>query len=157
VFKRFFQITLLAATTFSLVGAATPAKRVDKIGHKLMCTCGCAEILLECNHVGCPNSTGEIAELHSQVDAGATDTEVFQAFASKYGAIVLAAPIRGGFDDVAWIMPFAVLILGILGVIVLLKLWKRRHIALGPTIPDADDPAANALRDRIRSETHYGE
>ena len=29
-------------------------------------------------------------------------------FAAKYGAIVLAAPIRGGFDNVAWIVPAAV-------------------------------------------------
>ena len=26
-------------------------------------------------------------------------------FAAKYGATVLAAPIRGGFDNVAWIAP----------------------------------------------------
>jgi cytochrome c-type biogenesis protein CcmH len=68
---------------------------------------------------------------------------------------VLAAPLRGGFDYVAWIVPFAVLALGLVAVILVLKLWQRRaarliHIAPAPSTPESD-----ALRDRIRDETEY--
>ena len=79
-----------------------------------MCTCGCGQILLECNHVGCPNSTGEIADLHAQLDAGASDAASSTSSSVKYGPIALAAPVRGGFDNVAWIVPFAFLLLGII-------------------------------------------
>jgi cytochrome c-type biogenesis protein CcmH/NrfF len=154
--KRLINFVLLAAVSFSLLGAATPATRFDKVGHKLMCTCGCAEILLECNHVGCPDSSKLIQELHTQVDANASDDAIFNVFATKYGPTVLAAPFRAGFDQVAWIVPFAILVFGISGILVLLRFWKKRYARLAPT-PAIHTPEADALRDRIRNETNYGE
>ncbi len=140
-----------------MLGAGTPATRFDQLGHKLMCTCGCAELLLECNHVGCPDSPGLITELHTQVDAGASDSAIFQSFAAKYGPTVLAAPLRGGFDDVAWVVPFAVLGLGIAAIVLLLRFWTARRARLAPATPAPSTPADDALRDRIRNETHYGD
>jgi len=157
--KRAAQLTFVVAIAFTMLGAGTPNTRFDKIGHQLMCTCGCAQVLLECNHVGCPNSSGMIAELHTQVDAGASDTSIFQTFAAKYGPIALAAPIRGGFDNVAWIVPFAILILGLIGVVLLLRIWRKRHQTLAAALPTPPPttPADEALRTRIRNETNYGE
>jgi cytochrome c-type biogenesis protein CcmH len=154
--KRLSQSALLIAVALTMLGAGTPATRFDQIGHKLMCTCGCAELLLECNHVGCPDSPGLIAELHTQVDSGATDNAIFQSFAAKYGPTVLAAPLRGGFDDVAWVVPFAVLGLGIAAIVLLLRLWTARRARLAPSAPVPATPAADALRDRIRQETGEG-
>jgi cytochrome c-type biogenesis protein CcmH/NrfF len=156
--RRSVQLVTIVLVAFTMLGAASPAARFDKVGHKLMCTCGCAEILLECNHVGCPDSPGLIAELHKQVNAGASDTTIFKYFAAIYGPTILAAPLRGGFDDVAWVVPFAVLFLGIAGIILLLRFWKRRHARLAPPLRDpALDPDLGTLRDRIRDETRYGE
>jgi cytochrome c-type biogenesis protein CcmH/NrfF len=157
MFKRPIQLLLIVVIAFTMLGAGSPSTRFDKTGHKLMCTCSCAEILLECNHVGCPNSSAEIAELHTQIDAGASDATIFHVFAAKYGPIVLAAPMRGGFDDVAWIIPFVVLILGILAIILLIRMWQRRHARLAPASFEAPTPESEALRERIRNETKYGE
>jgi cytochrome c-type biogenesis protein CcmH/NrfF len=55
-----------------------------------MCACGCGQVLLECNHVGCPISPGMIAELHTQIDRGGSDASILNWFAAKYGATVLA-------------------------------------------------------------------
>jgi hypothetical protein len=55
---------------------------------------------------------------------------VLNWFAAKYGATILAAPIRGGFDNVAWIVPIAVFMLATLGTFVVVWLWKRRSLAL---------------------------
>ena len=41
--------------------AQPSGSRYNDLNHRLMCTCGCAEILGECNHVGCPRSTEELA------------------------------------------------------------------------------------------------
>jgi cytochrome c-type biogenesis protein CcmH/NrfF len=157
-FKRLAQTSLLCIAALTMLGAGTPATTFDRIGHKMMCTCGCAEGLLDCNHVGCPDSPHLIAELHAQVDAGTPQAAILTSFAEKYGATVLAAPLRGGFDYVAWIVPFAVLALGLVAVVLVLKLWQRRAARLAPlgpsTPPTAED---DALRDRIRNETHYGE
>ncbi len=157
MYKRGLQIVLIVFVAFTMLGASNPSARFNRLGHDLMCTCGCSEILLECNHVGCPNSTGEIADLHAQLDAGASDAAVFKFFSAKYGPIALAEPVRGGFDDVAWVGPFAFLLLGIGLVLLILRYWKRRHAELGPAIPDLPSPEADALRDRIRNETKYGE
>ena len=157
MYKRPLQLILTVIIAFTMLGAGSPSTRFDKVGHKLMCTCGCAEILLECNHVGCPNSSGEIAELHTQMDAGASDSQIFTVFAAKYGPTILAAPMRGGFDDVAWVVPFAVLILGVLAIVLLIRMWQRRHARLAPAPIEAPTPKSEALRERIRKETNYGE
>ena len=158
MYKRSLQFILVVVVSLTLLGAGTPSTRFDQVGHKLMCTCGCAEILLECNHVGCPNSSVEIAELRTQIVAGASDKAIYKVFAEKYGPIVLAAPLRGGFDTVAWIVPFVVLIVGILAIVLLLRMWQRRHARLAPALPEAPPtPEQQALRTRIRNETKYGE
>ncbi len=155
--KRFAQVLLLCFVAFTMLGAGDPSTRFDKLGHQLMCTCGCGEILLECNHMGCPTSPGMIADLHAQVATGLPNGGVLNWFAAKYGPIVLAAPIRGGFDIVAWVVPFAVLALGIGAVIVLMRLWRQRHEQNTLAHPTGTPPfhASAGLRDRIRRETNY--
>lgn len=152
--KRLLQIALLCTLCFTMLGAGAPSSRFDALGHKLVCVCGCGQILLECNHVGCPDSDRMITELRTQLTTGLPDSGVFNWFVGKYGPTVLAAPLRGGFDIVAWIVPFAVLLLGIGGVILVLRLWGRRPPPGGPPA-GLQPPADPAVRDRIRRETTY--
>jgi cytochrome c-type biogenesis protein CcmH len=157
MYKRSLQALLILLVAFTMLGASDPSARFNRLGHDLMCTCGCSEILLECNHVSCPDSPGEIADLRAQIDSGASDAAIFKFFSAKYGPTVLAEPIRGGFDDVAWVGPFAFLLLGIGLVLLIVRFWKRRHAALGPAIPDLSSTQADALVQRIRKETDYGQ
>jgi cytochrome c-type biogenesis protein CcmH len=87
-----------------------------------MCTCGCAQLLGECNHVGCPRAGGarRADDGHRR---GQSDKEILDAFVAKYGATVLAAPTTKGFDLVAWIAPFAVFAAALLGTILLVRRW----------------------------------
>jgi hypothetical protein len=57
------------------------------------------------------------------------------------------------FDRTTWYIPGAVLLLGILGVILLVRYWKSRLPA--PAAPLPHTPSNDALRDRIRNETEY--
>ena len=82
--------------------------RFDKLGHKMMCACGCRQILLECNHVGCSYSDRMRDELQTALTRGDSDDLVLQAFVQKYGPTVLAAPPATGFNLVAWVMPFEI-------------------------------------------------
>ena len=97
-----------------------------------------------------------IGELREQLKAGGSDTAILNWFSAKYGPTVLAAPIRGGFDNVAWITPMAVFVLATVGVGVLVVLWKRRGgdgsgDGSGGGMTGRDD----ALLERIRRETEY--
>ncbi len=152
--KRWMQAGMVCALAVVMLGAS-PLSRFDKVGHEMVCTCGCGQILLECNHVGCPVSPVMIGELHTQVDSGASNDAIFKWFAEKYGGIVLAAPIRGGFDDVAWIAPIAVFVLATFGTGLLIWMWKLRGGRQVPVSGPRPVAGGTALRERIRRETEY--
>jgi cytochrome c-type biogenesis protein CcmH len=141
---------LAVAVCFSL-GATDAGSRFNDLNHRLMCTCGCAEILGECNHVGCPNSTGELKELRAGIAGGKSDREILDSFVAKYGAVVLAAPTAQGFDLVAWIAPFAVFGAALLGTILLVRRWSVGKTRAAAAVDE--NPAAKALREKIRRET----
>jgi cytochrome c-type biogenesis protein CcmH len=145
-------LALAVAVCFSL-GATDAGSRYNNLNHRLMCTCGCAEILGECNHVGCPASGQELAELRAGINAGQSDQEILASFAAKYGATVLAAPTTHGFDLVAWIAPFAVFAAALLGTILLIRRWANSPAGKTEAAAKAADPATEALREQIRRET----
>ncbi len=153
MFRRWVQAGCVALLAVVMLGA-DPSARFNKIGHQLMCACSCGQILLECNHVGCPDSDRMIGELRTQVNDNSSDTPVFNWFAAKYGAIVLAAPIRGGFDNVAWITPMAVFFMATVGTGLLVRVWRKRN-APQAVVSAAGSIDADALRERIRRETKY--
>jgi cytochrome c-type biogenesis protein CcmH len=76
-------------------------------------------------------------------------------FVAKYGATILAAPIRGGFDNVAWIAPMAVFFMATLGTVFLVRMWKLRSGKQLPVSAAGPSVGGDALRDRIRRETEY--
>lgn len=148
-------IVLAVALCFSL-GASSPSGRLYDLDHRLMCTCGCAQILGECNHVGCTQSTQEISELRADIAAGMTDQQILSAFVAKYGATVLAAPSAHGFDLVAWIAPFAVFAAALMGTILLIRRWGGlggKPQAAAATDPALQNPEERERLERIRRET----
>ncbi|WP_047487219.1 cytochrome c-type biogenesis protein CcmH [Terriglobus sp. TAA 43] len=154
--NRVLQMVFVFTIALATIGAGSTDEKFSSIGHKMMCVCGCGQILLECNHVGCPDSDRMIKELRVQVAGGGSDTSVFNWFVAKYGPTVLAAPIRGGFDNAAWITPVVVFILALGGTALLVRRWKGRHmiaVAGAPSIPYS--PENDAVRERIRHETEY--
>ena len=144
------QAGALAVVVCFSVGATDASARYNYLNHQLMCSCGCGQVLGECNHVGCPDSPVQLAELRTAMDAGRTDQQILSDFAAKYGETVLAAPTTHGFDLVAWIAPGAVFLAALLGTILLVRHWSvgRKDAAEAARTPEMD-----ALRDRIRRET----
>lgn len=129
-----------------LTGAG--ADRFGTLGHRLMCSCGCGQVLLECNHVGCPRSDGMRNELAAGIERGDSDDLVLQSFVQKYGATILAAPTATGFNRIAWIMPFVALAFGLAVAIFFIRRWGRQRAAATPA------PAiANAYQEQARRET----
>lgn len=156
---RIVQSLLLGVITVAMLGAGQ--SRFNRLGHELMCSCGCGQVLLECNHVGCPDSARMIDELRAQIATGHTDVQIQNWFVAKYGAIILAAPMRGGFDNAAWIVPIAVFLLATAGTFAVVWMWKRRALRLAGGVignvppPGPSNPGDAALRERIRRETEY--
>lgn len=156
--RRGGQAFAIAILALVMLGASDSSSRFNRVGHKMICVCSCGQVLLECNHVGCPDSGRMIGELQSQIASGNSDSAIFSWFAGKYGAFVLAAPMRGGFDNVAWIAPFVVFILATLGTAIVVKVWKRRTDRLVLSQARASEirqtgASLRDIRDRIRRET----
>jgi cytochrome c-type biogenesis protein CcmH len=146
---------LAVAVCFSL-GATDSNARYYDLNHRMMCTCGCAQLVGECNHVGCTQSGEELALLRTDIAGGMGDKEILTAFSTKYGATVLAAPSTHGFDLVAWIAPFAVFAAALLGTILLIRRWSGLSMAKAQAAaanPQVESPADHERRERIRRET----
>jgi len=147
---RFALLPLLAVLGVITLGSADTEARYNDLGHKMMCVCGCNEILLECNHVGCPDSNRMLGELRAAIASGDGNDAVLAAFQEKYGPTVLAAPLLTKFNILAWVVPPGLLLLGLAGTFALVRKWRLRTAPM-PAV--ADDPASNELRERIRRET----
>jgi cytochrome c-type biogenesis protein CcmH len=149
ILRRTLQCAVLAASVFAFSGASDPSTRFNELGHQLMCICSCGQILLECNHVGCPDSDGMRNELMAAVSRGDSDSLVQQAFVQKYGPTVLAAPTATGFNRTAWIMPFVVLLAGIGLVVYIVRSWKNKP---APALADGLTPKRGAEHDEFREQ-----
>jgi cytochrome c-type biogenesis protein CcmH len=149
---KFVQTLLLSLAVFALAGAGDPATRFNELGHQMMCVCGCGQILLECNHVGCPDSDGMRNELMAAVSRGDSDSLVEQSFVQKYGPTVLAAPTTKGFDRTAWIVPFVALGIGVVTVVFVIRNWKNRPPPPGG-VPPIRGAELEKFRDQARKET----
>jgi cytochrome c-type biogenesis protein CcmH len=176
--KRVSQLLLLVLSIGLMMGSDSQAVRFEKLGGKIMCTCSCGQMLLKCNHVGCPNSSRMIAQLHDQLGDGRTgggattpagiattgttdgpntataksDEDVLNFFRTEWGVTAVVEPSQHGFELLAWILPFVGLIVGTILLIIVVTKWKRRPVQVNAA--DAvRDPHMDALRARARQET----
>ena len=143
------QLTFACLFLLVTVGAGDFSARFNDLGHRMMCTCSCNQILLECNHVGCTVSTQMRDELTAALNLGGSDDLVMQGFVQKYGPTVLAAPPKTGFNLLAWITPGVLFLLATLATAWLVRRWQL-HAA---PIAVSDSPHMHSLRERIRKET----
>ena len=151
--KRIVQLSLLVLALFTFLGAGDDSGRFNDLGHKLMCACGCGQILLECNHVGCTYSDRMRGELAAAIDRGDSDDLSLQSFVQKYGPTVLAAPPTTGFNRVAWVMPFAALVFGILLTVYIVRAWKSRPAAAPSGVAPVTGPELDVFRQQARRDT----
>lgn len=119
---------------------AAPEKDIEKqykeACEKLVCQCACREQLSVCAMQNCHSATPMRAEVREKLQAGMNVDQIVESFVARMGPQVRPAPTFGGFDLAAWIMPFAILSMGLVVVgWIAVKLTRRR-----PSIEEA--PAA---------------
>ena len=150
--KKILHSFLLPCVLVLLMGADNKEARFQNLGGKIMCTCSCSQMLLKCNHVGCPNSDQMIRELRANVNKTKNDEAVLNWFRTKWGVTAVVEPSTHGFELLAWILPAAGLGLGLMLVVLLIRNWRMR-----PATVAAGDmnlaPDLEALRARARRET----
>jgi cytochrome c-type biogenesis protein CcmH len=123
-----------------------------EIEEALTCQCGCGLTVHSCNHLTCPSAIPLRQEIGSQLALGKTRAEVLAYFGGKYGEKILSAPTTSGFNLVAWVTPFAVVLVAAAIIVKFARRSRRR----GPTEAAVPAPAIDKRdaeqRERLAAE-----
>src|SRR5260370_1436079 len=116
----------IAPLLITPVGAQQLTDRAKQIGGKFMCTCGCSQVLTQCNHVGCSTSAAMLKELNQSLSRGDSEDAITQMFVQEFGTKVYAEPPKSGFSLVAWVLPSVYLFVGAGVVVFVISRWRKR-------------------------------
>jgi len=134
----------------SALAFAEDDKRYNDIGNKIQCSCGCAQILIKCNHVGCQSSDTMIRQLRTALATYSNEEDVLNWFRRNYGMTVVVEPARHGFELTIWVVPPLLVAAALLLVFLIIQKWRMRTV---PVAAPPVDPHLEALRERARKET----
>ncbi|MGO9641965.1 MAG: cytochrome c-type biogenesis protein CcmH [Candidatus Acidiferrales bacterium] len=137
------------AVAIPLVVRAQQTDRAKRIGGRLMCMCGCGQVLTQCNHINCPMSVPMMKELDQRIGSGDSDDLILQAFVQEYGEAVLAEPPAKGFNRLAWYLPGVAFALGLGIVALVIGKWRHRMLSR-PATPSVT--VSPELLERARRE-----
>jgi cytochrome c-type biogenesis protein CcmH len=130
-----------------VVAGAIPEEEVVAVAAQLRCPV--------CQNLSVADSPSEMAKemrglIRERLERGETQDEVMAYFVSKYGEWVLLSPRAAGFNLLVWILPFAAVLAGLVGVLLVVRRWSARARALpAAATPASPDPA---YVERVRRE-----
>ena len=127
---------------------AQQTERAKRLGQRMMCVCGCNQILTACNHVGCTYSHTMLKELDDRITRGDSDDAILQSFVQEYGATVLVDPPKTGFTGLVWLVPILAPLLALYLVWELVRRWRQRAVLA----PASRSQLATELLERARRE-----
>jgi cytochrome c-type biogenesis protein CcmH/NrfF len=123
----------------------------QEVEESLTCQCGCGLTVHACNHLQCPSGEPMKKDIAERLARGEDKETILAAFRTRYGEKVLSSPTFRGFNWLAWITPFAVVLAGALGVTLVIRRWvKAPEPPAGPGVPPS--PADDELRRRLARE-----
>ena len=140
---------LVLAVMLAPVVSAQQSERAKRLGGRMMCVCGCNQILTACNHVGCTTSHAMLRELDDRIARGDSDELVLQSFIQEYGPTVLVDPPKTGFTGLVWIVPIVAPLLALWLVWELVRRWQGRAVVS----PAGGAPISPELLARARQES----
>jgi len=147
---------VLAALLLSQFAAwdvrAQQTDRAKMLGKKLMCMCGCNQVLTACNHVGCTVSSEMLKKLDLVVARNEPDDLTLQSFVQEYGLPVLAEPPTKGFNSFAWYIPGLAFAVGLAIVLAVIAHWRRR-VPVALAGPDVAPEVLARVRRQVNEET----
>jgi cytochrome c-type biogenesis protein CcmH len=132
---------LLALSPASALAAATSRASLTDIENDVMCV-ACHESLAVAQS---PQADSERSFIRRLIPQGLTKRQIEQALVANYGTAVLALPPAHGFNLAVYVIPPALLVLGIGTLVVVLPRWRRRTraaagepLAPGPALDPGD-------------------
>jgi cytochrome c-type biogenesis protein CcmH len=141
---RLTLIALLAASVLAPVarGADQRARAsLTDIENDVMCT-SCREPLAVAQS---PQADSERSYIRGLIAQGLTKRQIEQNLVDQYGPAVLGRPPASGFNLSVYVLPPAILAVGIAILAITLPRWRRRARAAASRAPNRGSPPAAAL------------
>jgi cytochrome c-type biogenesis protein CcmH/NrfF len=141
---------MLVAAAPGPAGAAAvrPKTSLTAVWNNYMCT-SCHEPLPVAQS---PQSYSERAFLKGLIAQGLTKAQIQRQMVANYGEAVLAQPPAHGLDLTVYILPPAILVIGIATLVITLPRWRRRAAAARGQRPGAGPPVDPADAQRLEGE-----
>ena len=142
---RAWVLILLLAVTPALASKGAAPAGVDRdelvfVAGEILCDCGChPQSVYAC---ACGRSEEMWTMLGDLVARTGSGEAALAAYVEEHGEKVLLAPKAEGFNLFAWLGPLAGLLLSVVGVVLILRRWKRQpeeEMAGGPELDTSVD------------------
>jgi len=135
-------VLVLAALLPATALAAAPQTSLPDVEDEVMCTeCG-----TPLNVSQAPVADAQRRLIQRLVDEGRSKEEIKAVLEAEYGPRVLAVPSQGGFDEAAWLVPALLALLGVGGVALAARRWRRGRGRDAPPEPAPPLDPADARR-----------
>jgi len=141
--KILLMFWLLSATAAHAAAAPDLDDRTREIATELRC--------VVCQNLSVADSPSEMAQqmrgiVREQLQAGKTPDQIKDFFVSKYGEWVLLKPRTSGVSALLWILPYVVLVLGIIAALWFARRWSAKKVAA------RSDAGTTPISQQARSE-----
>ncbi len=151
-------VTWPAAAQSQTAQDVAPLHRTElqrKLEDQILCSCGgCKSSLSNCPMMRCHGEESQRAKLEAHLAAGKDYDAVIAAFVDEFGSqSILAAPIDRGFNRLAWIVPYAFGVAGLVVIAVMARRWSHTAtpVPAGGAGPGFDSEVDERLDDELRS------
>jgi cytochrome c-type biogenesis protein CcmH len=136
-------VGLLAFGAARDTGPRTPDERVEAISKRLACPVCQGESVYESRN---PAST-QIREAIKQgvADGDRSDEEIIQEITVAYEGEELLVPTATGVEALAWALPAAAFVLGVVGLAIAFRRWRANTTTLGEATDDDYELVARAM------------
>lgn len=126
----------------------------NDLSSKMACLCGCGATIKSCPHEKCSFSVPVRKEMHRMIETGFSREEIKAALVSNHGEAILALPEFKGFNIMAWVTPFALILLVGYGIATLVRRWSAGDRAekaktSGESKTEENDPFLKRMRSEL--------
>jgi cytochrome c-type biogenesis protein CcmH len=130
-------LAVLSITSAAAMAAPAPKTSLTAVEADVMCV-SCRESLAVAQS---PQAYAERAFIRTLVAQGYDKRQIEQALVAQYGPAVLGKPPARGFNLTVYVLPPALVLIGIVTLALVLPRWRRRTGAKGRTAASDQAPS----------------
>src|SRR5689334_11930768 len=124
----------------------------QQVSSEIMCNCGGCRLSVEsCGMMNCHGKAGQTKKIQQYIAEGQDHDAILATFVREHGGLdVLMQPPNQGFNRVAWLLPYLVAVVALLGIGVTARRWSKRDV-VAPAATSIDPELDSRLEDELRN------